>query len=336
MIAKYRSLALVSTAVFLTSLTAQAGEPERDPARARALLVQGYELAQAGKCTEAIPLFRQSLELDANVKILLNLARCEEAASKLVDALVHWTQARGLASELGQTAVVTEADARRASLERRVPRLSVDMLTGAPKDARVLVDGAEVPRDAIARGVSYDIGAHTVVVSAPGRVDESVTIELRAGDAKTVVVRAGVPIPEAPEASAPPAVALPAPFGGAEADPRRGGAWRAAGLVTGGAGVVAIGVGAYFGIRAIAKNGDSNGGCDGNTCTPEAAVLRNDARAAGDTATVFFIAGAALAVGGGLMYALAPSAKKGQNGRTIVMPAVGPSFAGVSVTGVAW
>ena len=204
---RYRFVPLLMALAAVTR-PARAEPAAKDPARAHALLVQGYELAQAGKCADAIPVFKQSLELDANVKILLNLARCEESTAKLVDALAHWTAARALASEQGQTAVVAEADARRASLERRVPKLSVDLAADSPSDARILIDGAEVSLEIVGRGVMCDIGPHTIVVSAAGRLDETVLVDLRVGDAKTVVTRVGLPVPDADARSA---VPLPPP-----------------------------------------------------------------------------------------------------------------------------
>ena len=62
---------------------------------------------------------------------------------------------------------------------------------------------------------------------------------------------------------------------------------RAAGFVVGGVGVVALGVGAVFGLRAIAKNHDSNAACPARDCANQAALDANaDARSAANVANV--------------------------------------------------
>jgi hypothetical protein len=82
---------------------------------------------------------------------------------------------------------------------------------------------------------------------------------------------------------------------------------RPAGLVTAGAGVIALGLGTVFALQAMSKNDDSNSGCKGNTCTPEGAATRNDARSAGNVATGFMVVGGVLTVGGLAMFLFAPS-----------------------------
>lgn len=85
------------------------------------------------------------------------------------------------------------------------------------------------------------------------------------------------------------------------------GVWRAIGLVVAGAGVVALGVGSVFGLRAISLRDDLGTRCVGNECdTPEAVSQREDARSAATVSTVFFATGALLAAGGAVLYFTAP------------------------------
>jgi hypothetical protein len=68
-----------------------------------------------------------------------------------------------------------------------------------------------------------------------------------------------------------------------------------AGIVTGGVGVVALGLSGYFSFAAVSKKEDSDSaGCEGNHCPAQAADLRRDAVSLADAATVTAISGGVL------------------------------------------
>jgi hypothetical protein len=86
------------------------------------------------------------------------------------------------------------------------------------------------------------------------------------------------------------------------AEPRRGlSGLQRVGLVTGGAGVVGLGVGAFFTFLAVSKNNDSKANCFGDMCTPSGKKDRLDARSAGNVATIALIGGGALTAAGAAM-----------------------------------
>src|SRR5205823_6294338 len=95
----------VACALLFASSSARAG----DPAAAREQVKLGYQLAQDGKCEEAIPHFVESLRLDVKAITLINLAACEEKTAKLADALGHWVEARARAQTEGNAAIQEEA-----------------------------------------------------------------------------------------------------------------------------------------------------------------------------------------------------------------------------------
>jgi nitrate/nitrite transporter NarK len=70
---------------------------------------------------------------------------------------------------------------------------------------------------------------------------------------------------------------------------------RKLGLAAAGVGVVGVSVGTFFGMRAIAKKNEANRtGCNGASCDDaESADLREQARSAGDAATLAMSLGAA-------------------------------------------
>jgi serine/threonine-protein kinase len=85
------------------------------------------------------------------------------------------------------------------------------------------------------------------------------------------------------------------------------------GLLIGGAGVLALGVGGFFGLRAISKNDDAKKYCPGggHVCNEQTGVsLTGEAQDAARLANVFAIGGAIAAAGGAILFFTAPSDDK--------------------------
>jgi hypothetical protein len=87
-----------------------------------------------------------------------------------------------------------------------------------------------------------------------------------------------------------------------------------AGITIAGVGVVGLGIGAGFGLSALSKNRDASAYCGQNgagpnDCTGDGYDLRRSAVAMGNGSTIFFAAGAALVVGGLVLWLTAPSRK---------------------------
>lgn len=97
-------------------------EPRRGPsspdelARAETLFAEGRSLMQQGKYAEACERFALSMQLDAAVGTLLNLASCMERTGDTKRACIHFAQARDLAHEKGQTERERFAEARLGAL----------------------------------------------------------------------------------------------------------------------------------------------------------------------------------------------------------------------------
>jgi serine/threonine-protein kinase len=93
-----------------------------------------------------------------------------------------------------------------------------------------------------------------------------------------------------------------------------------AGIVVAGAGLISIGVGTAFGIKAISKNDDAKAYCPGgNVCNdPKGETLSNEANDAAVVANVTIGVGAAALVGGGLMYFLGPRKSASSTGIRVV------------------
>jgi hypothetical protein len=271
-----------ASALLLASSSAHAG----DPAAAREQVKLGYQLAQDGKCDEAIPHFLESLRLDAKAITLINLASCEEKTSRLADALGHWVDARARAQAEGNAAIEAEAEKKAKALEPRLPKLTV-VLPGAPGDAEVVRDGVVLGSASMGVPLPVNPGAHTLVVRAKDHEDTSQSITIAEGESKRVELKLGGAKKEV--AAGPVA---PAP----EREPSGTSPLVYVGFGTAIAGVA---VGAITGVLAFGKAGTAKDECPHtNDCSVAGTEAVDSGRTLGTISTIGFIVGGVGAVVG--------------------------------------
>lgn len=103
---------------------------------------------------------------------------------------------------------------------------------------------------------------------------------------------------------------------------------RTAGLVTGGVGLAALGLGVIFGVKALANNGTAD--CDARDVCREPDA-RRDAQAAAQIADIAFLSGAILTAGGVVMVLLDRSSRSANTARIESSPILGPNPSGISL-----
>ena len=82
---------------------------------------------------------------------------------------------------------------------------------------------------------------------------------------------------------------------------------RLIGLIAGGAGIVALGAGAFFGLKAKSTYNDALAQCNpSKQCDQRGLDLGSDATSQATISTVAFVAGGALLAGGAVLYLTAP------------------------------
>jgi hypothetical protein len=226
-----------------------------DPAAAEAVFRQGRASADAGDYPRACASFAESLRLEPAPGTLFNLADCEEHVGRLASARGHFLRVERVLPAADERHGI--ARERAAALSLRVPWLVVTLASGAPSGARVFRDDVELDDARIAVPLPVDPGSHSVLVVAPGRESRTTTSVAVEGETTRVVA--------APGPSSGPLVAH-------EASP----ATRAhtAAWFVGAAGIASLGVGTYFGARALAERSLSDVGCAGDVC---GSVLGRDA-----------------------------------------------------------
>jgi hypothetical protein len=105
-------------------------------------------------------------------------------------------------------------------------------------------------------------------------------------------------------------------------------------LIASGLGLLGLGVGAAYGLRALELRDDARLHCDGDLCSAAGVALREDAIRAGDLATAASLGGAVVLAGGLLLVATAPRARSHAAWRA--SPQVGIGGAGLVLGGSLW
>jgi hypothetical protein len=290
-----------------------AGAIDARETRRTDLYREATEAAGAGRWAEAKELLRAALAIRSSPKVLFSLAQTEEQLGQLASAQADYERALEAAALEGKGDVVQSAGLAVRALSARVPHVRV-VLSGAGAGGSATLDDQPVT---LGSPVALDPGDHRVAVSAPGARGAILSVKVSEGE------QLDVPISLAPDlparrvplspASPPPPLPLPAPPveppASSEAPRSTGSPLRTLGPVTVGIGILAMGVGAAFGVESMGKHDDAERVCPGATCSPSGASLWHDAVTFGDVSTIAFIVGGAALVAGTVFWIAAPRSR---------------------------
>ena len=250
---------------------------------AESLFQDAKSYLQAEDYEHACPKLAQSYKIDPAGGTVLLLAICYEKLGRIASAWARYNEALATAKRDGR-----EDRERRAreGLESVEPKLSYVKLTFEPNtqamaEVVLSIDGVELP--AISdTPLPVDTGVHQLAVWAPNheRWQTEITISaqretqnvavpaLHGAKARSVPEQIGTPAATEPHVEKPPDRIA------ASNDVRS----RRVAYVVGGAGVAAVAVGTYFGVRAIQLNHDANKICPTSQCRSDqaSAITRSD------------------------------------------------------------
>jgi hypothetical protein len=286
--------------------SSRADSSGKNPVAAQALYDEARKLVDAGNLDAACPKFKASYELDPGGGTLLNLADCYEKQGKVALAWTTFKEALVMAQRDGRNERIEFANQHIEKLEGRLAHLNVSVAS----DARVAgmtiqVDGSPLAEAAWGVAMPVDPGKHVVRVAAPGKRSFEATVDAAAGSAEEKLA-----IPALADASGGSGGAVEGGGATAGATASSSGSGRTLGWVVGGAGVVGLGVGGFFGLRAVSRWSDRNDGCK-PTCTQSAKDAGDEAGTAATISTIGFGVGL-VGVGVGAYLLLAGSGEKEQ------------------------
>jgi hypothetical protein len=299
-----------------------------DKAAAEALFQQGIELMRVGKLTDACDRLERSSSIERGIGTSLYLAECYEKAGRTASAWGLFREAASEAQARGESERAIAGKRRADRLEPLLSRLTVEVAAGAN------VPGLEISRDGtpVKPGlwnvaIPVDPGDHRLQARAAGYADYSAVVKVDANGANVVTqipaltpvstgdvtssIPVGAPLGSSPllAPSVPPSSSAASSPGDSDAASSFG-PQRTAGLVVGGVGLVALGVGTFFGVRAVSKNDSAKTYCPGGgaVCHDTAGTtLTEDAQSSARLANVFVTGGALLTAGGALLFLTAPT-----------------------------
>jgi serine/threonine-protein kinase len=292
-----------------------------------------------GAYAEGCKKLAASQALDPGAGTLVNLAACYKLAGKTATAWATYQEAAAAANRSGRTDWELQARSQASELESLISYLTVNVpQSSALAGLSVERDGTLIQPAEWGSAIPVDPGAHDVRARAPGRKPFKKTVEVVAEASRLVVT-----IPElAPLDAAP--IAAPAapsnhtpdkPAPGTAPNPRNSiGVQRTLGIAAGSLGVVAIGLGTWFGLSARSHHSDALASCNSeNRCPAPGLDAEHTAWDQARYSTVAFGIGLVAISAGVTLFLTAP--KPGNPGvrfRAAVLPSKGSMALGAGAT----
>lgn len=290
-----RSAALALALVLLAGV---AHAQPRDVAKADALFKEGRALMKNGDYETACPKLEESYRLDPAAGTGINLGDCFERRGKVASALLAYQAARALLQPGDPRIGPVEKEI--AALEKRTPRLTINLAPGAPEGTTVKRDGREVEASRLGVPVAVNPGKYKIVVTAPGRDTAVFRVSLVEGKSRELEVGPGEHSgsrQDRPAASPTESVRGVGSRDPAADSPLRTVGW---GVSVLGVAIVGLGVASAIDTNAIGKDTDGKTGQDFREG-------KDDFNRATSRTVWLFAAGAVVSAGGVALVLLAPT-----------------------------
>lgn len=233
-------------ATFVVASGARADERSDKLAAAEVLFNEGQALFSQGQTAQACDKFQESYNLDPAIGALLNLARCHEKAGRTASAWAEFRSVETLAQRAQQKEREDVARKAALALEPKLSRLTIKVYAPA-EGLEITRGGAGVGKAQWGVSMPVDPGDLKIEAKAPKKKPFSTVLNIKPGP--STVDFELPPLEEQP---------VDVTLNGrstttSSRDEGLGGA-KVAGLALGGAGIVALGVGAAFQLVALSED----------------------------------------------------------------------------------
>lgn len=328
-----------------TSRVARAQVSAEEKATAEAVFEEGMRLIKQGNFAEACPKFEMSQRVEPAVGTMLYLAECYEKTNRTASSWAMFREAASLAETSNQIERMKTAQARAARLEPRLAWVIIDVSKeAAVPGLQIRRNGVLVSPELSGTRMPVDPGEVLVEASAPGYLPYSTKVKVAAKGQVSVSIPPLQASPDAAPAVAPAVAAAPtnpppAPANSPPAPPSTSAPPAPAAVdehrspvpwIVGGAGVVALGVGTVFGLKAISNADDARELCPNGQCNdPAGQKAADDAHTQATISNVAFIVGGAAVATGVVLYFTLPK----QRTQVGMVPMADQTTLGLSLRG---
>jgi hypothetical protein len=322
---------MVATSYLAVSGDALAEPTSADKSLATQLFKEGRTLVDQGKYAEGCRKLEESQRLDPGGGTLLNLALCHEKEGRSATAWAEFTEALGIARKDDRPQRAEIAQQHITAIEPTLSRLTLQVPPASDlPDLEIKRDGTAVRRAAWGTAMPIDPGDHVIEAFALGKLPWRQTVTV-GGNAETKTLSVP-PLDHAPVAQKPAA----APVGGSGQMPTTFVEVRkpigAATWVAYGIGAAGIGVGTYFGIRALSEQNTADANCPQDRCNSQGASANTDAIKFANISTVGFGVGV-LGVGLGTFLLLSRGSTTTSSNAATNAPWFAPRAASIDIHG---
>ena len=252
------------------SALAQPKKAELEAAKKEAIAIadKGVEAFRGDKFQDAIDAFKQADQKFHVPKFVLYVARSQVKLGKLLEAKVTYQAIvdEKLPPYAPEEFFNSQSDAKKelVELENKIPTVRIEV-NGVPQGqaAAVTLDGNAVAAADLGRPIPQNPGAHSIVVTLPGRPQLVRNVNLREGGSESVILEMGVTATPVVTGSAAVTTAAPtltaAPSATTTAGAKSGGLGiPTVTLAAYGVGAVGLVAGAVFGGLTLAQYNDYN------------------------------------------------------------------------------
>lgn len=329
---------LCAASLLLGPATGRAEPTAAERATADALFRDARTLMNKKEYSKACRKLEESQRLDPQGGTLLNLAVCHAREGRTASAWVELQEAAEIARNAKRRDRVRLAEKELKQLESKLSRLTIDVPEQSRVPGLVLHRGIEtLGEGAWGTAVPVDPDTElTLEAEAPGYRSWKLGVTLEPAEQKTVVVPKLEKLPPPPKKPRKKSAAEVQ----AEKEEKERQTLRTIALVAGGVGIVGVGVGSYFGLRAMSKEKESDDHCEGSLCDPEGLDLSEQADRAATVSNVAFGLGLA-GLGVGTYFFLIsqppdekkPAADPSEAARVQLVPSIAPGAGSILMTG---
>jgi len=181
-----RALNTFLGAFAMTFAVAVHSNAQSNAAAAVAIFDEGRSAMQKGDFETACEKFKESNRIDPAVGTSFNLANCEERRGRLATAWVLFKQVAGRMKPDDPRLAV--AASRIASLDKRVPRVTLTTNGTRYPGLRVRIDDLDLDAAGFDTALPLDPGTHQAVARSPRKVTRSRQFSLAEGEALSLSI----------------------------------------------------------------------------------------------------------------------------------------------------